>query len=159
MRSFLFGALVCLHCVAGAEEPVEIETTLIAEVREPVQLASGRQAHRLVPATTLRQGQTIYYTVRIHNPTPVAVRGIVVVRRIPENTVFVEGSAAGPGADIEFSIDGGQTFARAAQLNVTTSVGGTRRATPEDYTHIRWQLRHSLAPGAIALARFRAVFQ
>jgi uncharacterized repeat protein (TIGR01451 family) len=159
MRRFLLSALVSLHCVADAEEPVEIETVLIAEVREPVQLASGRQVQRLLPATTLKQGQTIFYTVRIHNPTPVIARNVVVVRRIPENTVYVEGSAAGPGADIEFSTDGGQTFERASQLSVPTSVGGTRRATPADYTHIRWRLKYSLAPGAMALARFQAVFQ
>lgn len=159
MVRFLLTALVCFHCVAGAEEPVKVETTLIAEVREPVTSASGRQTHRLVPATTLRQGQTIYYTVRIKNPTPVVARDVVVVRRIPENTVLVEGSAAGPGADVDFSTDGGQTFARASQLNVATSDGGRRRATPEDYTHIRWRLKYSLSPGAVALARFQAVFQ
>jgi hypothetical protein len=30
---------------------------------------------------------------------------------------------------------------------------------PQDYTHIRWHLRNALAPGAVALARFRAVFR
>lgn len=161
LHSVLFSALLYMYmqCAAGAEEPLELETALIGEVREPVQLTSGRQTHRLVPATTLEQGQTIYYTVRIYNPTPIVARDVIVVRRIPANTVYVEGSAAGPGADVDFSTDGGQTFARAAQLNMATSVGGTRRATPEDYTHIRWRLRYALAPGSVALARFQAVFQ
>lgn len=158
-RGALFGALVCLHGAVAAEEPAEIETDLIAEVRQAVLSASGREVQRLVPATTLEQGQVIYYTVRIHNPTPVVARDVAVVRRIPENTVYVAGSAIGPGADIEFSADGGQTFARASQLNVATPLGGTRRAVPEDYTHIRWRLKYPLAADAVALARFQAVFQ
>lgn len=159
LRGCLLTALLWLHCALGAEAPVEIETTLIAEVRESVVLPSGRETHRLVPATTLKQGQTIFYTVRMRNPTPAPARNVVVVRRIPENTVYVEGSAVGPGADIDFSVDGGQTFARPADLYVSLPTGERRRAAAKDYTHIRWRLKYPLAPGAIALARFQAVFQ
>jgi uncharacterized repeat protein (TIGR01451 family) len=159
LRPCLFAALLCLHCTLSAEEPVQIETTLIAEVRDSVVLPTGRETHRMVPATTLKQGQTIFYTVRMKNPTPVTARDVVVVRRIPENTVYVEGSAVGPAADIDFSVDGGQTFARPAELYVSMPTGERRRALPDDYTHIRWRLKYPLAPGAIALARFQAVFQ
>jgi uncharacterized repeat protein (TIGR01451 family) len=107
----------------------------------------------------LTQGQIVYYTVRIHNPSPVAARNVEVVRRIPANTFYVAGSAAGPGAHIDFSADGGQTFAAPGRVTVTDGNGATRAAKPEDYTHIRWRLRNPLAPGAVALARFRAVFQ
>jgi uncharacterized repeat protein (TIGR01451 family) len=147
-------------CLAqGADEPVPIETTLIAEVRDTVQLASGQQVYRFVPAKALTQGQIVYYTVRIRNPTPVVARGVEVVRRIPANTFYVPGSAAGPGAQIDFSADGGQTFAPPSRVTVTDGSGSRRAAKPEDYTHIRWRLRNPLAPGALAHARFRAVFQ
>lgn len=159
MRQLLIILLSCVHVGALSEEPPDVETTLIAEVREPQLLASGKEVHRLVPATTIEQGQVVYYTVRIHNPTPVVARNVTVVRRVPANTVYVEGSASGPAADIHFSADGGQTFASPSQLTVVTPEGGTRRATPEDYTHIRWRLRYPLSAGSVALARFRAVFQ
>jgi hypothetical protein len=32
-----------------------------------------------------------------------------------------------------------------------------RPATAADYTHIRWQLKHSLKGNSVAFARFRAV--
>lgn len=154
---------------ARAAEPVE--TTLIAEVREESSVA-GRRVARLVPATVLHEGQVVFYTVQILNRNPEAVRDVVVVQRVPENTQYVPNSAGGPGAEITFSADGGETFAREGQLVVVepslplaepagTAVPQplTRPATPEDYTHIRWRLRNPLAPGAVALARFRAIFK
>ena len=137
-----------------ASEAVELRTRLIAEVRE----AGGTKEHptfRLVPAKRLAQGQVVYYTLRITNPPPVFANKVQVSQMIPANTTYVPGSAAGPGADVEFSIDGGQTYAPAADLKLED---GVTRASPERYTHIRWRLRNPLAPGATALARFRATF-
>jgi len=147
-----------------------IETTLIAEVREEANVA-GRRIARLVPAKVLHEGQVVFYTVRILNQGSEPAREVVVVQPVPENTHYVPNSAGGPGAEITFSADGGQTFAREGQLIVVEQSlplsepadGGvhqplTRPATAEDYTHIRWRLRNPLAPGAVALARFRAVF-
>lgn len=143
----------------GPAEPIEVQTELIAEVREPLgQPPADRPTYRYLPATVLAQGQVVYYTLRITNPTPVPARGVFVTQRIPANTTYVPGSAAGPGADVSFSIDGGETFARATEL-VTTQDGKKRPIPAEQYTHIRWQLRNPLAAGASALARFRAVFR
>ena len=139
---------------ALASEAVELRTRLIAEVRETVN-AQDRPVHRMVPATRLSQGQEVYYTVRITNPTPVFANNVVVSQKIPANTTYVKGSATGPGAEVEFSIDGGVTYARPEDLKLDD---GTR-APPERYTHIRWRLRNPLAPGAVALARFQAVFR
>lgn len=139
--------------MARAGDAVELNTELIAEVRETIG-AQERQIHRMVPATTLAQGQVVYYTLRITNPTPVFANDVVVSQLIPANTTYLPGSAAGPGADIEFSIDGGLSFARAGDLKLADG----SRAPHERYTHIRWRLRNPLAAGAVALARFRAVF-
>jgi uncharacterized repeat protein (TIGR01451 family) len=160
---------VCFGPLARAAE--QIETTLVAEVREETNVA-GRRVARLVPATVLREGQVVFYTVRILNRTSEPAREVAVVQRVPENTAYVPKSAGGPGAEIMFSADGGQTFGKEGQLIVveqslplsdpspgTIRQPLTRPATPEDYTHIRWRLRNPLAPGAVALARFRAVFK
>ena len=138
---------------ARASEAVELRTQLIAEVREALS-GGDRPAYRMVPATRLSQGQEVYYTVRITNPTPVFANNVVVSQRIPANTTYVEDSAFGPGAEIDFSMDGGVTFAPPENLKLDDG----SRAPPERYTHIRWRLRNPLAPGSVALARFRAVF-
>jgi uncharacterized repeat protein (TIGR01451 family) len=147
-------AMTTLATAAWASEAVELRTQLIAEVRE-VTGSAARPSYRMVPARRLSQGQVIYYTVRITNPTPVFANNVQVSQKIPANTTYVAGSAAGPAAEIEFSVDGGQTFAPAAQLKLPD---GVTKAPPERYTHIRWRLRNPLAPGATALVRFRATF-
>jgi uncharacterized repeat protein (TIGR01451 family) len=139
---------------AVATEAVELRTQLIAEVRETLN-TQDRPLYRMVPASRLSQGQVVYYTVRITNPTPVFANNVVVSQRVPDNTLYMEDSATGPGAEIEFSVDGGVAFARAEDLKLDD---GTR-APPERYTHIRWRLRNPLAPGSVALARFRATFR
>ena len=155
---FTLSILCAWPGLACPAEPLPIETELIAEVRAE-SFVQGRPLVRFLPATAIVQGQTVYYTVRIHNPTPAPVRDVIAVQRIPVNTSYVIGSAAGPAAEISFSIDGGQTFAAENQLQITEPSGVGRRPLSAEYTHIRWRLRNALAPGAIALARFQAVFR
>ena len=140
------------------EAPV-VETRLIAEVREQAAGASGNPGAYFVPATRLEEGREVFYTVRIRNPGAEFARDVVVVQPIPENTSYVPQSAAGPGAEITFSVDGGLSFGAEEQLTFTDQAGISRPATARDYTHIRWRLRNPLAPGAVALARFRAIFR
>lgn len=142
-----------------AQDKEEVHTELIAEVRVESMDASNRRTARFVPATVLSQGEVVYYTLRIRNPSTVYLRDVVVTQRIPANTVYVDGSASAPGADVSFSVDGGQNFAPSGQLRTVDASGAAQPATPEQYTHIRFRLRNALAPGAVALARFRAVFQ
>lgn len=155
-------ALLVLLCASAvqttAQDNEQLETELIAEVKVDVS-NGGRSKSRYVPATIVSQGQVVYYTVRIRNTSPEYAHDVAVVQRVPANTIYVEGSAAGPGADVSFSIDGGQTFAPSDELRALDAGTTQRIASVDEYTHIRWRLRNALAPGAIALARFRAVFQ
>lgn len=161
-----------------------VQISLVAEVRDDSLVVGGQRVARLVPAAVLHEGQEVFYTVRILNPGSAPARDVEVVQRVPQNTIYVPRSASGPGAEVSFSADGGVTFGREGQLTVTdpTSLASpmprasatpgasnqsvvaqrralSRPATPEDYTHIRWRLRNPLAPGAVALARFRAKFR
>jgi uncharacterized repeat protein (TIGR01451 family) len=157
---WLFAAAVlAAFCepAASADVAPDIETELIAEVRENVSTTPGREVFRFVPARMLEQGQVVYYTLRITNRTTVPLRNVAVVQPVPANTTYLADSASGPGADVSFSVDG-RTFSPAASLMIESE--GTRQlAQAAQYTHIRWQLRNPLAPGAIALARFRATFR
>ena len=156
--SLLTVVLLCAtHAYAQEVDPVQ--TTLIAEILHSTDTRDGRRVQRFVPATVLTQGQVVFYTLQIRNPTSVPVRDAMVVQRIPDNTTYVAGSAAGPSAEITFSVDGGQTFWREKELVVMKPPADARRATTADYTHIRWQLRNALAPGSVALARFQAIFR
>jgi uncharacterized repeat protein (TIGR01451 family) len=155
----LFGSHALADEPVAEHEPSPVQTALLAEVRENFELNDGRRAQRLVPAAVVNQGQVVFYTVQIRNPTPAPVRDVVVVQRIPANTTYVVDSAAGPSAEITFSVDGGESFWPEKELVVAKAPAQARKAKPQDYTHIRWQLRNALAPGAVALARFQAVFR
>lgn len=144
--------------VRAEDEPPEIATELIAEVRENVSTTPGREIYRFVPARMLEQGQVVYYTLRITNQTSVPLRNVAVVQPVPANTAYVADSASGPGAAVSFSVDGGLSYGPADSLRVEVE-GSRQLAQAAQYTHIRWQLRNPLAPGATALARFRATFR
>ena len=99
-----------------AGEMSDIETELVAEVRENVSATPGREVYRFVPARMLEQGQVVYYTLRITNQTTVPLRNVAVVQPVPANTTYLADSASGPGADVTFSVDGGSTFSPAGSL-------------------------------------------
>jgi uncharacterized repeat protein (TIGR01451 family) len=138
--------------------PLQIVVETIAAVLESQLLADGTPVKKWVPATELLEGQVVYYTVRITNPGQQAAHNVVVTKPVPANTRYIADSAVAPGARVTFSIDGGLTFASARDLRIKAGQGAAKPAPPERYTHIRWQMRYPLAPGATALARFRAVF-
>jgi uncharacterized repeat protein (TIGR01451 family) len=133
----------------------QVESELIAEIRQPFRTPQGGVTYRFIRATVVPQGEVVYYTVRVRNPTTVYARNVMVVQKIPENTAYVAGSAAGPAVEVSLSADGGQTFSPEGK----SAARGTEDTVSTQYTHIRWRFRNSIAPGATALARFRAVFR
>jgi uncharacterized repeat protein (TIGR01451 family) len=155
----LIGGMLTVCLPVRSQQSSAVETTLIAEIRVESATDSGRASVRFAPAHALKEGQELFYTLRIRNPSTEFARGVVVVQEIPKNTTYVPASAAGPGTAITFSADGGRSYAPEGQLRMTDAAGVSRPALPQDYTSIRWQLRNALAPGAIALTRFRAVFR
>jgi uncharacterized repeat protein (TIGR01451 family) len=156
--AFATAFAIALAVNTNADEN-KVEVQLLAEVRTSALGPDNASIARFAPARTLSQGEVVYYTVRIRNPTSEYLRDVVVVQPIPANTTYAERSASGPGTEIQFSADGGATFALESKVVAVDSVGALRAATPKDFTHIRWRLRNALAPGAVALARFQAVFR
>jgi uncharacterized repeat protein (TIGR01451 family) len=159
LRSCAVVSLLAVSMHVTAQDMEGVDTELIAEVLVETRDAANQPVRRFVPATVLSQGETVYYTLRIHNPTGGYLRNVEVIQRIPVNTAYIDQSAAAPGAEVTFSIDGGQSFAPREQLRYVDANGKTQLVSAQDYTHIKFRLRHPLAPGAVALARFRARFQ
>lgn len=121
-----------------------LETSIVAERLEPP-ARPGQGAGRFVPASRLAAGDEVHYTLRVTNPGKAAVTDVQVTKRMPQGLHFIPGSATGPASLVEFSSDGGTTFA-------ARPAGG-------EFTHLRWSLRRPLPPGATALLRFRATFR
>lgn len=153
-----FALFLPSHGIA-ADAAVEVDVRATAEVREQVAAQDGTVQWRFRPAGQLNQGEEVFFTLSVRNGSPVVAPDVTVTWPVPANTIYVPHSASGPAAQVDYSVDGGRTFGRGAQLRVADGTGGMRPATERDYTHVRWRLRYPLAPSAVALLRFRAVFQ
>ena len=140
---------------AISQEQGHLNVTSLVQMEEVSEGENGERLTRLVAAETVVPGDVVIYTTTVENISDEAADDIVVTSPVPEHLSYVAGSAFGPGMLIEFSVDGGVSYAAAGELTVDED-GQSRAATAEDYTHIRFELQDNLAAGAQGIARFRA---
>jgi uncharacterized repeat protein (TIGR01451 family) len=155
-RQLLLGA--CLGVAVHAQTPSSadsISVRTIAEVETRVTVA-GHEVVKLAPADRLVPADQVIYTLEVHNTDASAATAPTVTYPIPEHMVYIANSAIGPGADVSYSLDG-HSFDKPENLTVPGTDGRLRPATAADYTHIRWQFRHSLKANSTAFVRFRAL--
>ena len=119
---------------------------------------AGEEATRMVTAERVLPGETVYYTITFTNVSDEVADNVVITNPIAADLVYLDGSAFGPGTAIEFSADGGATFAGAGELTVSDD-GAARAAEAADYTHVRWVMQNDLAAGAQGTVRFAAVLK
>ncbi len=140
---------------AFAQDPGHLNVRTVVQKEEVSVNESGESERRLVPANTVVPGDDVVYTITFTNISDASAENVVVTNPISDELTYVDGSAFGPGTLIEFSIDGGQSYASADQLTVSLN-GEVRPARAEDFTHVRWTMQEELEAGAQAMARFRA---
>jgi len=142
---------------AQAEAPralvVTAENLMSGDAQHQALAARGGDAAAALPGDTLR------YRLRFTNVTQGEVRGVVFNNPVPKSLRYVDGSAGADRQDVvvDYSIDGGRTYS--ARPMVSEVVAGKRvqkPASPELYSHVRWTVRGSIAPGASVTAEFRA---
>ncbi|MCH7510421.1 MAG: DUF11 domain-containing protein [Proteobacteria bacterium] len=158
-RSLGLLALFLMSFVATPQETgvIQIQTSADVEIIETD--ASGETVTRLEPASKVVPGDIVIYTVSFSNTGSEPAENVVITNPVPRHMEYVDGTAFGPGADISFSIDGGQSWGMPEELVVTAADGSERPAVASDYTDIRWILRNELQPGAQGFARFRTRLQ
>lgn len=154
LAALLASLLGALGASAQTAAPT-LQVTTTAEL-EQVQSVLGRPSVKLLPANHVVPGDLLIYTLRVRNAGSEPVAAPQFVAPIPLHTSYVADSAVGPGADVLYSVDAGETFDKPQNLKVPGEGGALRPATAADYTHIRWTLRHTLKPKSVAYARFRA---
>ena len=156
--SYVFGFAFLLFFTSAnaiSQEQGHLNVTSLVQMEEVSEGDNGERLTRLVPVETVVPGDVVIYTTTVENISDKAADDVVVTSPVPEHLSYVAGSAFGPGMLIEFSTDGGVTYAAAEELTVDED-GQTRAATAEDYTHIRFELQEHLSAGAQGIARFRA---
>ena len=154
-RSISF-LVIAMSVSAFAQDEGHLNVKTVVQKEEVSVNAAGERETRLVPAETVIPGERVVYTITFRNISEEPADSVVITNPIDESLTYVEGSAFGPGTAIEFSVDGGNSFAAADQL-VVVEEGVERPAEPGDYTHVRWVMQNDLAAGAQGMARFTAV--
>jgi len=156
--SHVFGfAFLLIFSSANAisQEQGHLNVTTLVQMEEVSVGDDGERQTRLVAADTVVPGDVVIYTTTVENISDESAENVVVNNPVPEHLSYVAGSAFAPGMVIEFSVDGGATYAPAEELTVDED-GQIRAATADDFTHIRFVMQGELAAGAQGIARFRA---
>ena len=158
MKILMSVLLLAISYSAAAMAQGTVDVRTVVQKEEFTVNEDGETVRTLVDAEVVVPGETVFYTITFRNVGQEPADNVVITNPIAESLVYVDGSAFGPGTDIRFSVDGGATFAPAAELTVVED-GVERRATASDYTHVRWVMNNDLEAGAQAVARFAAVLE
>ena len=142
-------------CTANALAQDFLEVTTIVQKEVVVETEDGTAETQLVEADTVVPGERVVYTITFRNVGDEPAENVIITNPIADTLTYVAGSASSDGADVEFSIDGGQSFASAPELRVVDN-GIERPATTTDYTHVRWVMQTALAAGGEGQASFAA---
>lgn len=129
-------APLALAAPAAANPNVALDSAVFVERGSPT---SGKL---LEPASRLSRGDRVVYIVNWYRMG--GAGSFTVTNPLPRSVAY-QGSANG---EEQVSVDGGKTWGKLGALRI-----GSRIATPEDVTHVRWQVDHrraALGSGRIA---------
>lgn len=148
--------LLAFQAMAAAKGAVDLKS--LAEVEVTVKNEKGEAEVKRVEAAkaNVAPGDVVIFTNYYANNGKEPASNIVINNPIPDHMLYIDGSAEGVGAKIEFSSDKGKSFGAPDKL-LTKGTGGMERpARPADYTHIRWTLSKPVPPGGKGSVSFRA---
>ena len=137
-------AALLLADVGAAE--VELSTSVNRVVRLATE--DGGMEALLFDAWNVQSGQELRYTIEFNNASSEFIDpGVIVITNpIPETAEYLDGTATGADTQIEFSVDGGTSFASPESLTVVEN-GVQVPATAPHYTTIRFTFNGILGPG------------
>ena len=121
---------------AHAAGPVQFASDVFVERFQPA--PGGRTARVLQRADQLRPGDRVIFVVnwKASRDGP-----FTVTNPLPRAIAF---ESTSDGAE-DVSVDGGRTWGPLDALSVRETGGRSRRALPEDVTHLRWRVPAQLA--------------
>lgn len=162
-RLFFITALLALlgsfSSAAQAADKGAVRVTSIAQVETEVVGKGGKKTLKRSPVVKAVPGTEVIYTTTFENLIKKPVGDIVINNPIPNDSLYVAGSAFGQNCDILFSADGGKSFGHADELTVKDADGKTRPAQAKEYTNIRWIYKKQLAAGKAGEVGFRAAIK
>ncbi len=112
--------------------------------------AKGVEKLTPIASAELQPGETVRYDIVATNVGSDPANKLVPTGRVPSGTIYEPGSATLSGASrIEFSLDGGKTWAAHPVVKVKTDAGIVEKpADPSLYTMLRWVNEKALVPNS-----------
>ncbi len=141
-QAALLIALPAMSFSAVAQVELKTETYKVIEVQKE----NGSSKIEWIQADSITPGDRVGYRLIVENKGEQPADNIVLNNPVPENTLYVDGSARGANSAIVFSIDQGKTFAKPEKLFIQKD-GKKLPATAKDYSNIRWVLTSTLKAG------------
>lgn len=161
----IFYTITVILLVAAMTSPVygagKVKVTSLAEVEVEAVSDKGEKEKKRVRAAEaeVMPGDTVIFTNSFINDEAEAAENVVLTNAVPEHMIYVDFSAEGSDAKIDFSVDGGKSYGAPADLQVKDDKGELRRAKGADYTHIRWTIEKSVKPGSKGTVGFKAILK
>lgn len=145
MRKLVLTAALAILATGAvaAQSAIDIQKSVYLERAEQ---QDGRVVRALEPATTLRKGDSVVLMLRWSAPGRNG--SFTVASPVPRDLAFKRSG----GRDAEVSIDGGASWGQLADMRV-----GPRRASPEDVTHLRWQVSRAEAMRGKGMLSYSAI--
>lgn len=106
---------------------------------------------------SVQPGEVLRYTLNSQNSGERSAKNLVLTQPIPSQTQYIAESARANGAELTYSIDGGETFSVQPMITVTLPNGKEelQPAPAALYSHIRWNYGNQLKP----MSSVRAVYE
>ncbi|MGK2909751.1 MAG: hypothetical protein ACSLE1_08125 [Sphingobium sp.] len=112
---------------------------------------NGRERRMLMAPQQVGRGDRLVFVVRYRNEGTAPVGSFAVTNPVPP-AVRIDPAQSG----MQVSVDQGRNWGRLDSLFIPTPLGGVRRATPDDITHIRWMVPQPVLPGSEGQISYRA---
>jgi len=141
-NALLLTVLPALSISAFAQVELKTEMYKVVEVQKD----NGTSKIEWIKPDSITPGDKVGYRIVVENKGDKPADDIVLNNPVPENTIYVVGSARGANSSIVFSVDQGKTFATPEKLFIIKD-GKKLPASAKDYSNVRWVLTSSLKAG------------
>lgn len=157
----LMAVLLLFGIQNGQAQEKEKGLVLRIDVKKEIKVRNGNEWEiKEVPVEATKPGDVLIYTISYTNTRDSVIQDASVVDPIPDGAEYVPGSASGEGTNITCSIDNGRSYSSPPIKYTIRNPDGSREeetATPDMYTHIKWNFNTPLSPGQSGLLKFKAV--
>lgn len=149
--SIVIMAAASMAAPAYAQSPLQLSSTVYVERVQTLEDGSSKAV--LEKPTTVIPGDSLIFIVKYQNISAKPASNLLITNPLPKPVQF-DGTADG---NEQVSVDGGKNYGPINTLFIKKNDGTSRAAEMRDVTHIRWNLRETLAPEASGKVIFRGI--